>query len=316
MNNRLVTFSRARNWARAAFIFGFTFLLSFGNYCAQSAISSTINISASAIPLQIVASGETTKYHRIVALANGSAEIVAALGFKDDLVGRDVASTFPLIAKVPIDNPAHETSPELIESQKPDLVIIDAATSPASAITAIKAAGIKVVLINDAFSLSDVLAKEKAIADLLGTPKAYQLLAKQISNQKFPQSNIRVAFLYLRGSAAIYLMGGKGSGADSLLAKCGDLDVGAKYLNTPFTPINSESLVIAKPTVFLLMTKGLQSVGGISGLKSLPGIAQTPAGITGRVVTVDDSLLLSFGPRTAGLLDKLCPAIVSVVNAQ
>ena len=53
------------------------------------------------------------------------------------------------------------------------------------------------------------------------------------------------------------------------------------------------------------MTKGLESVGGLTGLTQLPGIAQTSAGQHKRVVTVDDSLLLSFGPRTIPLISRL-----------
>jgi len=43
----------------------------------------------------------------------------------------------------------------------------------------------------------------------------------------------------------------------------------------------------------------------LSGLVELPGIAQTQAGQHKRVVTVDDSLLLSFGPRTIPLIPQL-----------
>jgi iron complex transport system substrate-binding protein len=39
-------------------------------------------------------------------------------------------------------------------------------------------------------------------------------------------SRPKVAFLYMRGSAAVHLIGGKGSGADSLLEAAGALDAG------------------------------------------------------------------------------------------
>lgn len=55
-------------------------------------------------------------------------------------------------------------------------------------------------------------------------------------------------------------------------------------LDKPFTPITSEGLVAAGPDVILMMTKGLDSVGGIEGLVEIPGIAQTPAGMDRRVV--------------------------------
>jgi iron complex transport system substrate-binding protein len=60
------------------------------------------------------------------------------------------------------------------------------------------------------------------------------------------------------------------------------------------------------------MSKGLESVGGVEGLLSLPGIAQTDAGVNKRVIAVDDSLLLSFGPRTPNLLKRLSAAVTQV----
>jgi iron complex transport system substrate-binding protein len=57
------------------------------------------------------------------------------------------------------------------------------------------------------------------------------------------------------------------------------------------------------------MTKGLESVGGIAGLTKLPGVAQTNAGRDGRVIAVDDTVLLSFGPRTAALVQLMAQAL-------
>ena len=62
------------------------------------------------------------------------------------------------------------------------------------------------------------------------------------------------------------------------------------------------------------MTKGLVSVGGIKGLVQFPGIAQTPAGQHQRVVTVDDSLLLSFGPRTIPMAKVLRPLVIAAAK--
>ena len=295
-------------------------LLSFSVFCTTPAIAaSTTNVSIptigpSQIALQVVHSGEVSKYTRIVALANGSAEVIAALGYGKDLVGRDIASTMPELASVPIDNPGMQVSVETVLKAKPDVMIIDANTSPSSAIATLKKSGIKTVMINDAYAMSDILPKEKTLADLLDVPKAYAALSKAITSISFPKSKATVAFLYVRGTASIYLIGGKGSGADSLISTMGYTDVGAALYKTPFTDLTSEALIAMHPDVIMVMTKGLQSVGGVSGLLQLPGVAQTPAGIHKRVVAVDDSLLLSFGPRTAPMLPLLRKAIDTVLS--
>jgi iron complex transport system substrate-binding protein len=263
------------------------------------------DISATDITLPIVHSGEVPTAQRVVALANGSAEIVAALGYQSILVGRDVASTMPELAAIPIDNPGHNVSTETVLAQKPDLILIDTNTSPTSALNTLKQSGITIVTIPSTFDLKTVAAKESAVASAIGTPKAGELLTKEISSINNPVKPIKVIFLYLRGTSSIYLIGGKGSGADSLITAMGFTDIGAANLAQPFSAMSAEELVKLNPDVILLMTKGLESVGGLAGLVQLPGIAQTQAGQHKRVVTVDDSLLLSFGPRTIPLIPRL-----------
>jgi iron complex transport system substrate-binding protein len=137
-------------------------------------------------------------------------------------------------------------------------------------------------------------------------------------NKTFLRSRIstpaRVAFLYLRGTSSIYLMGGPGSGADSLIAAIGAIDVGAQNLPHAFNALTAEALAAAKPDVILVMSKGLQSVGGVKGLISLPGVGQTPAGKNSRIIDVDDSLLLSFGPRTPSLVNAMSKALANVLR--
>jgi iron complex transport system substrate-binding protein len=118
-------------------------------------------------------------------------------------------------------------------------------------------------------------------------------------------SVLRVAFLYVRGTASVYLLGGEGSGADEVTAAAGGVDVGALNGLAAFTPLTAEAIVQADPDVLLVMSRGLESVGGIDGLLSLPGVSSTRAAAARAVVVVDDDLLLSFGPRTGALIERL-----------
>ncbi len=281
---------------------------------SPTAYAAVSDISATQISLPIVHSGEVPRYKRVVALANGAAEIVAALGYKSILVGRDVASTMPELKAIPIDESAMQVSAESVLGQHPDLVLIDSNTSPSTALATLKAAKVKLVMIPSAFTLADITAKESTIAQVLGTPKAGRALEAQVTSLKAPKTGIKVAFLYVRGTASIYLIGGPGSGADSILQAEGFTDVGAANLKNPFNALTAEELIKLQPDVLLLMTKGLASVGGISGLVQLPGIAETPAGQHRRVVTVDDSLLLSFGPRTIPMAKQLRPLLIAAAK--
>jgi iron complex transport system substrate-binding protein len=281
--------------------------------CGKSGESVVTITNAQTIALDAT---ENPAPQRVVALANGSAEIIASLGYLSVLVGRDIASTSPELEGVPIATAGHQVVPEKIFELNPDVVLIDNTTGPATALDIVKEAGIKVVMINEAWQLSDIEKKITVIGEVIGAQDAaMQLVGKlnsalQASGKERP--GVRVAFLYLRGGSAIYLLGGQGSGTDSLLEHLGAVDVGAQKFTQAFSPITSESLIATDPEIILVMSKGLESVGGIEGLVSLPGIAQTKAGKNRAVIAVDDSLLLSFGPRTPDLLRQLSSAIGQV----
>jgi iron complex transport system substrate-binding protein len=245
---------------------------------------------------------------RIVTLANGSGEVVVALGGAERIVGRDETSNAPEIDQVQVVTKAHSVSAEQVLALSPDVVLIDATTSPAEAIQQIRDAGVTVVEVPEAWSRTEVADKIQAIGAAIGAPESAIDFA--LTNSIGSQSQLlsvgnRVAFLYLRGTSAIYLLGGVGSGADSLIADSGAVDVGAEAGMASFTPLTAEELVNLNPDTLLVMEKGLESVGGIDGLFALPGIAQTDAAKTRHVVAVDDTLLLSFGPRTGALIDAL-----------
>ncbi|MDT3400432.1 ABC transporter substrate-binding protein [Streptomyces sp. B1866] len=261
---------------------------------------------------------------RIVPLSGSLSETVFTLGLGRGVVARDISTTFEQARDLPLVTRAHDVSAEGVLSLRPTVVLAEATTGPAEAVAQIRDAGVPVVVLPAARSLSDVGARIDAVAAALGVRPAGDRL-RQRTEQRLDavQKSVpaaargsgegkrpRVAFLYLRGSASVYLLGGRDSGAGSLLAAAGAVDAGAAAgLTRDFTPITSEALVKAAPDAILVMTKGLQSVGGVDGLLRIPGVAQTPAGLDRRVVSIDDGVLLSYGPRTdqvlRGLVDQL-----------
>ena len=252
---------------------------------------------------------------RVIVLANGVAEIIQSLNGQSIMVGRDISSTEDSLSDIPIVTSGHQVLPEKVLALKPDLVIIDASTGPKAAIETIRKAGIPVVETPESWSLSDLPAKVRAVGKAVGAYAQAELLVQQMeSSLKTSRVNNspRVAFLYLRGTSAVYLIGGSGSGADSLLKAVGAVDVGAQNLDRPFNTLTAESLAALNPDLILVMSKGLESVGGVQGLLKLPGVAQTNAGKNAAVIDVDDSLLLSFGPRTPALVQALATAISKV----
>jgi iron complex transport system substrate-binding protein len=283
--------------------------------CSQTPVASTYTISQADVRSISRSTDASFTASRVIVLANGVAEIIQSLNGQSIIVGRDISSTEDSLSDIPIVTSGHQVLPEKVIALKPDLVLIDASTGPKAAIETIKKAGISVVETPESWSLTDLPAKVRAVGRAIGAQDQAEQLIEKI-NQSLKVSTVsnkpRVAFLYLRGTSAVYLIGGKGSGADSLLDSIGAVDVGAAQLERPFNTLTAESLAALNPDVILVMSKGLESVGGVQGLLALPGVAQTNAGKNSAIIDVDDSLLLSFGPRTPSLVLALADAFSKV----
>jgi iron complex transport system substrate-binding protein len=283
--------------------------------CSQSPVASTYTISQDDVRSISLTAPTAFSAQRVVVLANGVAEIIQALNGQSIMVGRDISSTEDSLSDIPIVTSGHQVLPEKIIALKPDLVIVDASTGPKAAIESIKGAGITVTETPESWSLEDLPIKVRAVGRAIGAVQQAEQLVQEL-NQSLKVSTLknspRVAFLYLRGTSSIYLIGGAGSGADSLFKAIGAIDVGAQTLDRPFNTLTAESLAALNPDVIVVMSKGLESVGGVEGLLKLPGVAQTTAGKNSAIIDVDDSLLLSFGPRTPSLIEALAVAFSKV----
>ncbi len=251
---------------------------------------------------------------RIVSLATSVAEIISALGATNALVGRDVASQTSQLANVPVVTEGLSVSAEKVLATKPTLVIADAQTAPSEALDAIAKAGIQIISVPQAWTLDAVAPRVTAVAQALGIPHSAPEVIAQLHLKPRQQTATKVAFLYVRGTSSVYLIGGKGSGADALITAAGAHDVGAEAGMNPFTPLTPEALIKLQPDVLLVMTKGLESVNGVDGLVALPGVAQTPAGMNKRIIAVDDGLLLAFGADTGNVITALSDALSQVMK--
>ncbi|MFI2753802.1 hemin ABC transporter substrate-binding protein [Cellulomonas sp. P22] len=246
-------------------------------------------------------------------------EIVYTLGLGDDVVGRDRATGFAEAADVPLVSAAgHDLNAESILALDPTVILTDTSIGPPEVQAQLRAAGIPVVFFDPARTLEGIAGHITAVAEALGVPAEGAALVERVEAEIAEAlalaltdgEPLRIAFLYLRGTAGVYLLGGPGSGADSMIEAIGAVDVGTDIgLTRSFVTLTSEALVAAAPDVILMLSEGLESIGGVDGLLGITGVAQTPAGAAHRVVDMDDTVLLSFGPRTGATLLALAEAV-------
>ena len=269
---------------------------------------------------------EVDSAERIIGLdiAGSIGATLFGLGAGDRVIGRDTSTTFDEAADLPVvTTGGHSINSEAVLALRPDLIITDGTVGPIDVVLQLREAGIAVVFVDTDPSLEGIAELARQVAAAIGAPAAGESLAASLSAEVdakvaeiaaiAPQradEKLRMVFLYLRGSSGIYYLFGEESGADTLIESLGGIDVAGEIGWAGMKPMTDEALVAANPDLILVMTDGLASAGGVEGLlESKPAIALTRAGQNGRFVDMADGDILSFGPRTAGVLDALARAI-------
>lgn len=257
---------------------------------------------------------------RIIALdRNGTlGAIVYALGLGPRVVGRDRSTTFADALPLPeVTDAGHAVNFEKVLAQSPTIVLASEDVTPAGVLVQLREARITVVEFTGERSVASTPALIRDVADALGATAAGAKLAARTTAEiaaaeaglPDPTGDPVIAFLYIRGDRLI-LLAGPGSGADDLIRALGGRDAGTEAgLTASFTTVSTESLVRADPEVILVMTQGADSVGGLDKVAQLPAVAGTAAGRAGRIIAMDETQVLAFGPETGLVLQALGKAI-------
>jgi len=300
---------------------------------ADSAITPVADDPEQSLPVSVTShdlAGDTdvtvTSTDRILGLdISGSiAATIFGLGLGDSVVGRDISTTFPEAADLPlITSGGHAVNSEAVLALRPTVLITDGTIGPTDVILQLREAGIAVVFVDTDPSMEGVGELARQVAAALGAAPTGELLAAELQQQitdkvaeiatiapTDPADKLRILFLYLRGGAGIYYLFGEESGADELITSVGGVDVAGEIGWTGMKPMTDEALVAANPDLILVMTDGIESAGGVDGLlETKPAIGLTLAGQHRRFVDMADGEILSFGPRTPEVLDALARAI-------
>ncbi len=257
-------------------------------------------------------------------LAGSIAATIWGLGLGDTLVGRDVSTTFAGAVDLPVvTSGGHSIDAESILQLRPTLILTDGSIGPRDVLTQLRESGVTVVFVENESSFEGAEQLARDVAAALGVAATGEVLAERIRadvDAKIaeiaaiapadPADRVRMVFLYLRGGSGVYYLFGEESGADDLIRGLAGVDVAAEIGWTGMQPMTDEAIVAANPDLILVMTDGIESAGGIDGLLAAkPAIALTAAGQHARFVDMADGDILSFGPRSAAVLDALARAV-------
>ncbi len=247
---------------------------------------------------------------RIVTAGGSITEIVYALEAQSRLVGVDQSSVFPEPAtKLPQVGYVRTLASEGVLSLNPTLFISTTEAGPPDSLAQLRSAGIPVLILTAEHSAEGVKKKIRGVAAAMSAVDQGEALVKRLDSEiaeaqaavSKTESRPKVMFIYARGQGTLNVAGKK-TAADEMIRMAGGANA---FDHDNYKPLSAEGVVAAAPDVILLPSRGLEATGGIEGVLKMPGIAQTPAGKAGRVVAMDDLLLLGFGPRTGRGVSEL-----------
>ena len=236
--------------------------------------------------------------HKIVSLNGAITETIAALGKGNEIVGKDVTSTFPadLTAK-DLGHVGRGMTIEGVMSVNPTLIIGTTKEENPDLMGKIKESGIKLELVNQEFSVEGAKNLIKKVSEIVGVAEVQNLNDKidaDLAQIKPFEKKPKVLFIYARGAGNL-MVAGTGTPMEALVKIAGAESAVSDFAD--FKPLTPESVVQGNPDVILMFDSGVQSMGGIEGILKVPGVSQTNAGKNKKIITMDGGLISNFGPR-------------------
>ena len=285
---------------------------------------------ALAAPMQVLAAVSdagrpVAKARRIVSVGGALTEIVYALGAQGELVGVDTTSLYPVVAQqLPQVGYARTLSAEGVLSLAPTQLIATEEAGPQAVLRQVRDAGVPVAVLSANNQFEGLLERVKQVGQITGRADPAARLAQALQQQwdgalgkvrQRQHAPVRVLFILAHAPNQV-MVGGRETGADAMLAYAGAINVmGGSAGFAGYKPLTPEAVIAARPDIVLVTDQGLKASGGVDGILKLPGLAQTPAGRTHRIVSQEAMLLLGFGPRMPQALMELDAAFAKAMAA-
>ncbi len=272
------------------------------------------------LPITIVdATGAEITIDSLEAIASGSGdvtEIIVALGFRGNLVGIDISSTYPtdLLDDIQEIGFARRLAIEPIAAVTPTVFFCTEICTPTAVLDQVRDLDIPVVIIpdNDDAGMDLPAQKIRMVAAALGVPERGEELVARIEREidwvttalaNVTDEDPYVLMIYVRGTR-LQLVSGSEVPAYEMIIGAGAVDAAADIGVVGYTTLNAELILTSYPDIILLMEGGVESFGGLDAIYDIQGVSQTPAGENRNLVVMDDMYLLGMSTRTGqALLD-------------
>lgn len=256
--------------------------------------------------------GEAT---RVVAIGGSITEIVYELGREDRLVARDSTSQYPIdVTELPDVGYMRALSPEGVLSIGPDLIIALEGAGPPETIEVLKRAGVPIVLVPETYDRDGVVDKIEIVGRALGAEDEAAVMAKRVEAEiaeaqaVAARSGHRPSVMFiLTVQDGRVMASGTGTAANGIIALAGARNTVDAFEG--YRQLTDEAIIEAAPDFRLIMDRGGDLEVSPGELSAIPAVASTPAGEAGRIIRMDGSYLLGFGPRTAAAVRGLAEVL-------
>lgn len=244
---------------------------------------------------------------RVVSLGGSVTEIIFLLGQGRLVVADDASSLHPEAARqLPRVGYYRAIPLEGVVAQHPDLVLASENAGPPKTLARLSGLGVAVKQVSDKPTITSLYKRIEQIAHALQVPDEGKDLMGQIRDDvavaQATASPRRRALVLINRTGP--LMGaGKGTAAAEVLSLAGLENV----LDTQsgYKPVSAEGLLALEPDMIIITEASAQASGGLAKFKGSAGVSSTPAAQQGRVMAMEDPLILGLGPRVGQAIRQL-----------
>jgi iron complex transport system substrate-binding protein len=192
-------------------------------------------------------------------------------------------------------------APEGLIALNPDLLLLSEEAGPAQALAVLRAAGAPIRMVPDQPGGAGVVRKIEAVAAALGMDGAplARAVAADWDALDAPIAALRPVrtIFVLSAARGAPLVSGSGTHADAMLRAAGAVNAIGGF--TGYRPLSAEAAAQAAPEAVVMMDHALAEAGGLDTILAIPALAVTPVARSRRLLAVEGSYALGFGPRAA-----------------
>lgn len=252
------------------------------------------------------------KLDRILSIGGDVTEIIHALGEGRRVIATDTTSTFPpAVLALPKVGYMRALSTEGVLAQSPDLILASAGSGPPEVIAALKQSGVPIALVDYSPSAPGIGRKIALIAEILDVKEKGATLTRSIETELASLESALAQAPRPRTLFVLSLIGGRimaagsKSSANEIITLAGGTNAVAEF--DGFKPASAEAIIAAQPEAVVMMER--EGDIGTDDLFAQDPFSKIPAAKTRKLIRMDGSYLLGFGPRTPSAARELAKAL-------